>query len=518
MKRRFAEIFLIIILLAGNCRLIGQSLSEDTTFKVVAYVPNWIDLNTFSNSIDYTKITHINIAFENPDLNGNLSYNFSNTTLINKAHAKGVKVLVSIGGGSESENASARTKYFNLINDANRGVFISKIAAYIKLRNFDGIDVDLEGPAINADYGKFIRDLSDTLKPAGKLVTSALSQGYGGGNVPVSTFEYFDFVNIMAYDATGPWDKNNPGQHSSYSLADTQLKYWKGRGLKPEKAILGVPFYGYGFGTAYRNYDYPYSEIVRVYSGAENKDQVGTTVYFNGIHTIKKKTELAMQQGGGVMIWELSSDATGPKSLLLAIDGVIKGTDSIPPAPTELVATPFSTSRIDLSWKDNSPNETSFRIETSKDGLTGWKSITTVGLNLKVYSNTGLLSGNSYFYRIRAENYTGVSAYSNVVQATTLGNPTGIDVSGVSETSVQVFPNPVSCILSVEYNLSPETNVDMAIYDLQGQILKTLIKEKLQSPGYYYRTFDISSLSDGVYFARFSSEGCTKMFKLLIQK
>ena len=33
---------------------------------VVAYVPNWVDLDSFSDAIDYSKITHINIAFENP--------------------------------------------------------------------------------------------------------------------------------------------------------------------------------------------------------------------------------------------------------------------------------------------------------------------------------------------------------------------------------------------------------------------------------------------------------------------
>ena len=43
--------------------------------KVVAYVPNWIDLRTFADSIDYSKLTHINIAFENPeDGTGTLSF------------------------------------------------------------------------------------------------------------------------------------------------------------------------------------------------------------------------------------------------------------------------------------------------------------------------------------------------------------------------------------------------------------------------------------------------------------
>jgi chitinase len=246
---------------SGTDGIDAFSVATDT--KVVGYIPNWIDLNTFSKTFDFSKLTHINIAFENPDANGNLSYNAGNSALIAKAHASGVKVLVSIGGGSESEDAATRARYFSLISDANRAAFISKIASYVTSRNFDGIDVDLEGPAINADYGDFIKDLSDSLKPMGKLVTAALSQGYGGASVQNATLQYFDFVNVMSYNATGPWDKNSPGQHSSFTLADADIKNWKGRGLPAEKIILGVPFYGYGFGAAYRNYEYSYSDIVK---------------------------------------------------------------------------------------------------------------------------------------------------------------------------------------------------------------------------------------------------------------
>jgi hypothetical protein len=69
--------------------------------QVVAYVPNWIDLRKFASTIDYQKITHLNIAFENPvDDTGGLSFNPANRELIRLARAAKVKVLVSIGGGS----------------------------------------------------------------------------------------------------------------------------------------------------------------------------------------------------------------------------------------------------------------------------------------------------------------------------------------------------------------------------------------------------------------------------------
>lgn len=291
--------------------------------KVVAYVPNWLDLEKFSETISYKKLTHINIAFENPvDDSGKLSFNKSNKILISKAHGRKVKVLVSIGGGSASGDKVLQARYFALLSDQNRQAFVNKIAAYVIEHKFDGLDVDIEGPSINADYGKFIRDLSKALKPSGKLLTAALSEGYGGTNVPDSVFKHYDFLNIMAYDATGNWAPDRPGQHSSLKYAKKGIDYWLGRGLPKSKAVLGVPFYGYGFGEAFReNGGYAYKEIVKIYPGAENLNKIGDTIWYNGIPTIEKKTQLVIDRDlGGIMIWSLDQDAIGAKSLLNAID------------------------------------------------------------------------------------------------------------------------------------------------------------------------------------------------------
>jgi hypothetical protein len=42
-------------------------------------------------------------------------------------------------------------------------------------------------------------------------------------------------------------------------------------------------------------------------------------MYYNGIPTIKMKTILAKAEASGVMIWQVSGDAPGSKSLLEAI-------------------------------------------------------------------------------------------------------------------------------------------------------------------------------------------------------
>jgi Galactose oxidase-like, Early set domain/Fibronectin type III domain/Glyoxal oxidase N-terminus len=89
-----------------------------------------------------------------------------------------------------------------------------------------------------------------------------------------------------------------------------------------------------------------------------------------------------------------------------------------PAAPTNLVATAVSSSQINLSWTDNSNNETGFKVERSTNG-TKFKQLANVGANVTTYSNTRLSRATTYYYRVRAYNAGGNSAYSNVASATT---------------------------------------------------------------------------------------------------
>ena len=289
--------------------------------RIVAYVPNWIDLNSFSGSIDYARLTHINIAFENPvNGEGDLSFSRKNQVLINKARTNGVNVLISIGGGAASGDRKLLDRYFDLLTDAKRAGFAARLADYVVQHNFDGLDVDIEGPSINQDYGAFIEDLARVLRPRNKLLTSALSKGYGGSKVPDAALAHFDFVNIMAYDGAGPWNPRAPGQHSSFEFATNNVDYWVKRGLPRSKAVLGVPFYGYGFGDAFRKGDYSYVKILAAHPGAEKSDQAGNTIWYNGLPTIRAKSQYVVDHGlGGIMIWSLDYDVKDERSLLAAI-------------------------------------------------------------------------------------------------------------------------------------------------------------------------------------------------------
>jgi len=296
------------------------------SFKVVGYYFLYTavrdTVHADSTYLFLNKITHLNIAFINPDRGGNFDQNLAIDTLIKKAHQKNVKVLASIGGGGSHE-------YFHkLLENDKRKFFINNLISLVQRYDLDGIDVDIEGDDIDNNYANFVTELATSLKPLKKIITAAIATAYKD-QLPDKALQQFNFVNIMSYDRTGPWRPQDPGDHSPYSMAVEDLDYWHNvRSIPKEKLVLGLPFYGYGFGPV----DSPaismdYQQIISLYPNSDSSDTLNlpgnVVMYYNDMATIKKKTELALQKAGGVMIWQLLGDAQGDRSLLNAIYNVI---------------------------------------------------------------------------------------------------------------------------------------------------------------------------------------------------
>ncbi len=291
------------------------------SFKVVGYLPHY--QFDWLNDIEFERLTHVNIAFANPDAQGNLSVEGVNIApAVIKAHQKGCKVFISLAGGYLTPTSEAN--WNNLALPANRPTFIQKIVQYVQAQHLDGVDIDLEWQYVQDWYSPFILELKAALAPLNIPLTTALPGGYRYPQITPAALAAFDWVNMMVYDLTGPWDASNPGQHSPYPWAQQCINYWKNQGVPAQKLTLGVPFYGYDFGVSPVD-AFTYRAIVNENLANAQLDQDGDK-YWNGIPTIQAKTELALAETSGIMIWEVGQDAFGdlaPYSLLRAIDAVV---------------------------------------------------------------------------------------------------------------------------------------------------------------------------------------------------
>jgi hypothetical protein len=114
-------------------------------------------------------------------------------------------------------------------------------------------------------------------------------------------------------------------------------------------------------------------------------------------------------------------------------------TGAAPAAPSQLAANGISASEIDLSWVDNATNETALLVERSTDNVS-FTQIASLAAGSTSYPNTGLASGTTFYYRVRAQNSFGFSAYSNVANSTTIGPaaPSNLKATAVSTTQVNL--------------------------------------------------------------------------------
>ncbi len=305
----------------------------DTSFKRVGYLPRyrfWL-----ADSIEFDKINYLMLAFGNFNGDGTFTFNggVNIYSIVNKAKQFDLKIMLSIGGGGFS--SQKEDIWVDALSDENRANSIELMMDYIEQFDLHGIDVDLEGNLITKlghNYNVFVKELREQLHAKGLAITAALPSTYVRSNITKETLDAFDFINVMIYDATGPWNPSNPGHHSSFNLAERALDYWtQTKGMPKEKIILGMPFYGHNFDPDHIG-SLTFSDIIKddpEYAYLNQKD----AIYYNGIHMVAHKSQLALKRAGGIMIWELGQDDFSGLSLLKAVDESLAagdcGNDSI---------------------------------------------------------------------------------------------------------------------------------------------------------------------------------------------
>ena len=267
--------------------------------RVVAYLPNYSgSYGDWARKIDFRKMTHLNLAFATPNGNNDWSMGASDAdvkALVDAAHAAGVKVLASLGGGGGDQQVIARYRDANNID-----ALVAKLDTFVSAQNFDGADVDIEdGGNLGANYSAFVSKTIAKLHPEGKLVTAAVAQ-YLQDSMADSTLHSFDFVNIMIY--------------TNYNDSVNALNYYtQNKGVPKNMVTLGAGF----FGTDNNSNEYSYADIMRADGNAWSKDVAnvnGQTVHYTGMASMKQLAQYS-KGFGGIMFWELSEDVTDSHSL-----------------------------------------------------------------------------------------------------------------------------------------------------------------------------------------------------------
>lgn len=196
--------------------------------------------------------------------------------------------------------------------------YIEGLLDLMERYDLDGIDVDIEGDAVNEDYEPFVLKLAEAL-PESKVLTAAVATK-NGEPISKAALDAYDFINLMAYDHCSWSDEPCDQASMEGTLAD--LEYWTvTRGYPKRKLVLGVPFYGWCWGCTEMQSALTYPQIIRDYPEGRTEDWIESgdvTISLNSPPTIREKARLAHDYGG-IMIWELGQDASGADSLIAVI-------------------------------------------------------------------------------------------------------------------------------------------------------------------------------------------------------
>lgn len=174
-----------------------------------------------------------------------------------------------------------------------------------------------------------------------------------------------------------------------------------------------------------------------------------------------------------------------------------------------------SANNVELKWQtETEENNSGFDIERKSGTL--WQKIAFVKgsgtsniSNTYVFTDKALQSGN-YQYRLKQIDYNGNYEYFNLSSEVSIGTPDKFALS-------QNYPNPFNPSTLINFNLPSESFVNLAIYDLSGKEVMSLIREK-KPAGYYSVNVNAGALPSGAYFYRISAGEFNSVRKMILLK
>jgi len=315
---------------------------------VLGYYPSW-PCGLSPSEIRYDLFTHLAHAFVTATTEGAVQHSggLPSSELVERAHAAGVKVLVSVGGAD-----SGACLGDVCLKETSRARFVQELVGLVEAWHYDGVDLDWEFPRNTAERDALTtlaRELRKRLGPNRLLVSAQSGAKWACRYVDMQALrESFDWVAVMTYDMHGPWSshaghnaplhtpKADAAECSSNSLT-AFMRFWQEEGKwSTNKLLVGIPCYGRGFRVPlYRPLPRQLANHPREYVAFRQISELvakgwvkqwdaeaqvpwlespahDEILSYEDEASAKIKGAWARAQGyGGIFFWEISQDATG---------------------------------------------------------------------------------------------------------------------------------------------------------------------------------------------------------------
>ena len=427
------------------------ALSADEAFSadklVVGYYPSWTKSTLPYTAMKFENLTHIAYAFLIPAADGSVSIpaGFLYPEMVQAAHQKGVKVVISLGGWGQSDGFSPM-----VADTAARHKFVKNMTNFCTTYSFDGVDLDWEYPKTAADRANLtalvheLRQSFDNVNPAYSISLAVPASGYSGQWYDVTTMKSdFNWIGIMTYDYYGTWTATSGPNAPIYGNLATNPDGWidyavgyytNTRTVPAAKVLIGTPFYGWMY-TAATMYGKHTGASQLAYSSVAPKltqgwtrtwDSQGQVPYMiNGAQTqvisyddtqsVAAKCTYIQSKGiGGTIIWAIGQDYIGGAQPLLDVIGAALRT------PTA-VRTQSARMPATLELSQNYPNPfnggTIIRYSVAEAGRVTMKLFDILGREVATLVDTqqspgayevpvssSALTSGMYFYRVQNQN------------------------------------------------------------------------------------------------------------------
>lgn len=215
----------------------------------------------------------------------------------------GCRILFTVGGWNKSQGFAALAA-----KPETRAQFIQDARDFCIRNQLDGIDFDWEHPRgaqqLN-DFAHLLKETHSVFSREQLWVTIAQASWQ---TFDPKVYQTVDRVHLMAYDHEFP--------QATIEKSTADVKRLIKAGCPRKKIILGLPFYGRNKSRVAKTY----SELLQASPSKANSSLIDGFA-FNGPSVITRKVRDAKKgKLGGVMIWELGQDVTGPNSLLKAVE------------------------------------------------------------------------------------------------------------------------------------------------------------------------------------------------------